>query len=164
MLILAFGLYLDWFPTMGYVEIWIDPVKSLHHLILPSITLALTYTALISRFTRSSMLEVMNLDYIRTARSKGLHERKVVLKHAFRNALLPVVTVIGLDFGILFGGAIVVEYIFAWPGLGRLILQGVMNRDYPVVMGGVLVFATLFMIINLVTDLLYTYIDPRIRY
>jgi len=164
MLILGFSLYFRWFPSMGYEDIWIDPAKSLHHMVLPAISLGLGFTAMISRFTRSAMLEVMNLDYVRTARSKGLKERKVILKHAFRNALLPVVTIIGLDFGYLFGGAIVVEQVFAWPGMGRLILQGVMNRDYPVVMGGVLVFAAIFMFVNLVTDLIYTYVDPRIRY
>lgn len=133
-------------------------------LILPSITLAAFSLAIIERMTRSSMLETLRQDYVRTARAKGLAERIVVYRHALRNALIPVVTVIGLQFGALFGGAILTETTFAWPGIGRLLVTAISARDYPVIQGVVLLFAVTFLVVNLVVDLLYGYIDPRIKY
>jgi peptide/nickel transport system permease protein len=133
-------------------------------LILPSITLAAFSLAIIERMTRSSMLETLRQDYVRTARAKGLAERIVVYRHALRNALIPVVTVIGLQFGALFGGAILTETTFAWPGIGRLLVTAISARDYPIIQGVVLLFAVTFLFVNLVVDLLYGYIDPRIKY
>jgi len=133
------------------------------HLLLPAVTLATVPMALVARISRSSMLEVLNLDYIRTARAKGLSEFVVILRHALRNAFLPIATVLGLNLGILLGGAVLTETIFAWPGLGRFVVTSLMARDYPAVQGCVLVFATLMVVINLMVDLLYFYLDPRIR-
>jgi peptide/nickel transport system permease protein len=120
--------------------------------------------AIIARVTRSSMLEVLRQDFIRTERAKGLSERTVIYKHAVRNAMVPVVTVIGLNFGLLLSGAILTETVFSWPGLGRLVVNSVYQRDYPLVVGCILIFAIVFVIVNLITDILYTYIDPRIKY
>lgn len=133
------------------------------HLILPTVTLAFWLIALLARVTRSEMLEVLNRDYVRTARAKGLRERKVITAHQLRNALPPIVTVMGLQFGGLLGGAVMTETVFAWPGVGTLILESISKRDYPVVMTGILVVAGLFILINLSLDLLYGYIDPRIK-
>ncbi|MCL5075505.1 MAG: ABC transporter permease [Chloroflexi bacterium] len=155
MLIIVFAVQLHWLPAAGG--------GSLKHLVLPGVTLGLWPTARISRVLRSSMLEVLGQDYVRTARGKGLRERSVILAHAMRNALLPVITVIGLSFGLILGGAIITETVFAWPGVGRLLLDAVYQRDYPLVQAIVLFFATIFLIINLVVDLLYAYLDPRIR-
>ncbi len=135
----------------------------LRHLVLPAVTLATVPLAVIARITRSSMLEVLHQDYIRTAQAKGLSRRKVVFKHALKNSLIPVVTVIGLEFGYLLGGAVLTETVFAWPGVGRWIVEAVSKRDFPVIQGGVLFIATLFMLVNLLVDMLYTYLDPRIR-
>src|SRR5579884_3823621 len=156
MLMLVFSVFLHLLPAGGY-----SGPKSL---ILPSVTLAAFSLAIIERMTRSSMLESLRQDYIRTARAKGLAERLVVFRHALRNALIPVVTVIGLQFGALFGGAILTETTFAWPGIGRLLVSAITARDYPVIQGVVLLFAVTFLLVNLVVDLLYGYIDPRIKY
>ncbi len=156
MLILLFGVILRWLPPSGY--------GSLSHLIMPAIALGTGLAATIARLTRSSMLEVIRQDYVRTARAKGLRERNVLFRHAFRNALIPVITVIGLQTGTLLGGAIITETIFAWPGAGRLLVQSIYNYDYPVVQTSVFIIATTFVLINLVIDLLYGSIDPRIRY
>ncbi|MFO7310963.1 MAG: ABC transporter permease [Bacillota bacterium] len=156
MLMLLFSLHLGWFPPAGH-ETW-------RHLVLPSITLGLSSAAIIARMTRSSMLEVLRQDYVRTARAKGVPERGVVLRHAFRNALIPVVTVMGLQFGNLLGGAVLTETVFAWPGIGRLMVGAITARDYPVVQGAVLTVAVGFILINLLVDVLYAYIDPTIRY
>jgi len=156
MLILIFGLHLGWFPISGS--------GSIKHLILPAISLGWINSAVISRLTRSSMLEVIRQDYITTARAKGLSERAVVYKHALRNALIPVVTIIGLRIPWLFGGAVITETIFAWPGMGRLIVNSVLNRDFPVVQGVVLIMAFIVMFANLAVDILYAFLDPRIRY
>jgi len=156
MLMLLFSLHLGWFPTAGSGT-W-------RHLVLPSITLGLSSAAIIARMTRSSMLEVLRQDYVRTARAKGVPERLVVLRHALRNALIPVVTVTGLQFGNLLGGAVLTETVFAWPGIGRLMVGAITARDYPVVQGSVLTVALGFILINLVVDVLYAYIDPTIRY
>lgn len=156
MLMLLFSIKLGWFPAVG--------AESAKHLVLPAITLGANSTAIIARMTRSSMLEVIRLDYIRTARAKGLTEKLVISRHALKNALIPVVTVIGLQTGTLMGGAVLTEIVFAWPGIGRLLVEAILSRDYPVVQGVVLVVATMFIFINLIVDILYSYLDPRIRY
>lgn len=155
-LILVFSLRLQVLPASGK--------GGLEHLILPATALGLGASALIARITRSSMLEVLRNDYIRTARAKGLRERPVILGHGLRNALIPVVTVVGLQFGALLGGAVLTETVFAWPGIGRHIVQAIGQRDYPTVRGGVLLVATTFVIINILLDVLYAYLDPRIKY
>jgi peptide/nickel transport system permease protein len=134
------------------------------HLILPGIALGTIPMAIIARMTRSSMLEVLRSDYIRTARAKGLNQLPVVYKHALKNALIPVVTVIGLQTGLLLGGAVLTETIFAWPGVGRYIFEAISFRDYPVIQSGILIIAVIFVLINLIVDLLYAFIDPRINY
>ena len=156
MLILLFGVALRWLPTSGFAG-WTS-------LVLPGITLAAFPTALVARLTRSSMLEILNRDYIRTGRAKGLAERSVVFRHALRNAAIPVLTVIGLQIGALLGGAVITESIFAWPGMGKLIVDAIFFRDFPVVQTVLILSATVFVVINLAVDLLYTVIDPRIRY
>jgi peptide/nickel transport system permease protein len=156
MLILLFGVALRWLPTSGFAS-WPS-------LVLPAVTLAAFPTALVARLTRSSMLEILNRDYIRTGRAKGLAERSVVLRHALRNAAIPVLTVIGLQIGSLLGGAVITESVFAWPGMGKLIVDAIFFRDFPVVQTVLILSATVFVAINLLVDLLYTVIDPRIRY
>ena len=136
----------------------------LAHLVMPAVTLAAASTAIVARLTRSSMLEVLGQDYIRTARSKGMVERAVVVRHGLWNALMPIVTVIGVQAGYLLGGAVLTETVFAWPGVGTLMVQGILARDFPLVQGCVLVIALAFALINLGVDLLYGYLDPRIRY
>lgn len=143
---------------------WKELFNLLHHLILPALVLATATTALIARITRSTMLEVLRLDYIRTARAKGVAERVVIYRHALKNAMIPVVTVIGLQFGVLLGGAILTETVFSWPGIGTLTLQAVGNNDLPLIQGVVILGATMFLLINLMVDLAYAYLDPRIRY
>jgi peptide/nickel transport system permease protein len=155
MLIFLFAIRLGWLPAAG--------AGSIQNLILPSITLAAPTTAIIARLTRSSLINVMGEDYIRTARSKGLTFRGVIFKHALRNSLIPVVTVIGLQFGNLIGGAVITETVFAWPGIGRFLVDSILARDFPIVQGFVLFLATGFVIINFLIDILYTMIDPRIR-
>ncbi len=153
---LLFSVQLGWLPSGG-IGTW-------KHLILPALTLGLATTALIARITRSSMLDVFGQDYITTARSKGLVERVVVYKHALKNALIPVVTVMGLQFGTLLGGAVLTETVFSWPGVGRLMVDSILARDYPVVQGAVLLLAVLFVMINLIVDIIYAFLDPRISY
>ena len=140
-----------------------DFIDALHHLVLPAVTLATVPMAIVARITRSSMLEVLNKDYVRTARAKGMGEAVVVLRHALRNAFLPIVTVLGLNLGLLLGGAVLTETIFSWPGLGRYVVDSLMARDYAAVQGCILVFAALMAVINLVVDLVYVLLDPRIR-
>ncbi len=156
MLQLLFSVHLGWLPSSG--------MGSWRHLILPAMTLGLATTALIARITRSSMLDVLGQDYINTARAKGLIERVVVYKHALKNALIPVVTVMGLQFGILLGGAVLTETVFSWPGIGRLLVDSILTRDYPVVQGAVMLLALLFVMINLMVDIIYALLDPRITY
>ena len=156
MLILLFSVQLGWLPTSGR--------GGLSHLIMPSVALGLSLTAMFARLTRSVMLEVLNLDYIRTARSKGLKERVVISKHAFKNALIPIVTVAGMQFGFLLGGTVIIETVFAWPGVGRLVVQAIFNRDYPLVQSIVLVLALIFVAVNFLVDMLYMYLDPQISY
>ena len=156
MLILLFAVKLDWLPATG--------AGSVKHLVLPGITLGLVTAGVIARQTRSSMLETLQQDYIVTARAKGLRERIILLRHALKNALIPVVTIIGLQFGHLLGGAVLVESVFSWPGMGRLLVDSIFTRDYPIIQGAVLIFAATFCLVNLGVDLLYGCIDPRIRY
>jgi peptide/nickel transport system permease protein/oligopeptide transport system permease protein len=156
MLIILFSIQLHVFPAAGAQ----DPLG----FVLPSITLAMFSLALVARQARSAMLEVLGQDYVRTARAKGAPMRTVLVKHALRNALLPVMTVIGLQFGALIGGAVLTETVFSWPGVGRLLVDSIFSRDYPVVQGVVLMLAFGFILVNLLVDLLYAYVDPRIRY
>lgn len=156
LLVLVFAVHLGWLPTAGR--------GGLAYLVLPALTLALHSGATIARITRASMLDVLQEDYIRTARSKGLSERFVVVRHGLRNALIPAVTIIGMQFGALLGGAIVVEIVFAWPGIGRLVVDAVKLRDYPVIQAAVLYMAVAFATANLAVDLLCAALDPRIRY
>jgi peptide/nickel transport system permease protein len=155
MLILVFSVQFHLLPSSGR--------GTLQHLILPAITLGLFTTARITRLTRSGMLEVLNQDYIRTARAKGVNDPPVVWKHALKNAAIPIVTIVGIELGTLLGGSVITETIFAWPGVGRLSVQAIANRDYPVVQAAVFLLATTFVVVNLVVDVVYTYLDPRIR-
>jgi len=155
LLILLLSLKGGWFPTSGRGD-WT-------HLVLPALTLGAFSMASIARLTRSALLEVLRADYVRTARAKGLKERVVVIKHALRNAAIPIVTITGLQFGTLLGGAVVTETVFAWPGIGRLAIQSIYNRDYPVVQCVVFLSALLFIVINLTVELIYGVLDPRIR-
>ncbi|MHB1133543.1 MAG: ABC transporter permease [Chloroflexota bacterium] len=163
LLILLFALVLGWLPPGGRIDPSQNLAMGVRSLILPSITLGLHMSATFTRFVRTAMLEVLHEDYVRTARAKGLAESSVVLGHALRSALVPVVTVVGLQFGRLLGGAVVVESVFAWPGVGRLIIQAVEQRDYSVVSAALLWLVMVFVIINLITDITYAYLDPRIR-
>jgi len=164
LLIFVFGVTLRWLPISGYVDPLEEPWDGLRSLALPAITLGLALAAVITRTLRSSMLEALSEDYIRTARAKGLTDGAVVRRHALRNALIPVVTVLGLQLGTLIGGAVITEYVFALPGVGRLVVDAVFARDYPLVQGVVLLIAVSFILSNLAVDLLYGWIDPRIRY
>ncbi|MGQ0571230.1 MAG: ABC transporter permease [Armatimonadota bacterium] len=166
----VFALRLGWFPAQGMFSVreqytglqhWIDVAR---HLTLPALTLAATHVALITRLTRANMIEVLREDFVRTARSKGLSERQVVLSHALRNAVLPVVTVVGLSFGFILSGAVLTETVFGWPGLGRLMFEAIFRRDYPVLLGMLVVVSMTVIIANLATDLVYSLIDPRIQY
>jgi peptide/nickel transport system permease protein len=164
MLILLFSLQLGWFPPSGRPDLAEDPVGHLKSLVLPAVTLAVGLATTIARFLRSSMLEVLDQDYVRTARAKGLKEQGVVVRHVLRNALIPVITVLGLHTGDLLSGAIIVESVFAWPGVGRLTVQAIGWRDYSLLLADVLYIVIAFMVINLLTDLAYAVIDPRIHY
>jgi len=155
MLVLFFGVTLRWLPTSGFDT----PL----HWILPSFSIGLSSTAIIMRMTRSSMLEVLRQDYIRTARAKGQKESKVIIKHALKNALIPVITVVGIEVGVLLGGAILTENIFSINGIGRYMVDSIQTRDYPVIQGGVLLIAALFTFVNLFVDIIYAYVDPRIK-
>ncbi len=163
-MIYFFAVTLGWLPTGGYVELTVDPLGWLRSMALPALALALTQIGLLSRMTRASMLDVLRQDFIRTARAKGLPNRIVIGKHALANVMIPVVTVIGLSVGILLGGAIVIEQVFSIPGVGRLIIGGILRRDFPVIQGGLLLTATIFVLVNLLVDVLYAVVDPRVRY
>jgi len=156
MLVVVFAVLLQWLPAGG--------TGSWKHVILPSVTLAAFVVAFIARMTRSSMLEALSQDYTTTARAKGLREQVVVVKHALRNALIPIITVVGLQFGLLLGGAVLTETVFAWPGLGRLIVDSILARDYPVIQGAILIFGLLYILVNLAVDVTYALVDPRIHY
>ena len=186
LLIYLFSVYLHWLPPSGRLSVDIGinfvPITgflvldgllrgqpnvtwdALVHLILPAVALGTIPMAVVARMTRSSMIEILNQDYVRTARAKGLSARTVILKHTLRNAMLPVVTVVGLSFGSLLGGAILTETIFSWPGIGAWVYDGILNRDYPIVQGGVILVALVFVLVNLFVDVLYGALDPRIQY
>jgi peptide/nickel transport system permease protein len=164
LLVLLFSLSLGWLPPTGYVPFGEDPGGFLRHLVLPVLALAVAPLATTMRMTRSSFLEQTSLEYVRTARAKGLGEGAVAWRHILRNALLPVVTVVGLQVGSMFAGAVLVEYIFSWPGLNALLLGSLGTRDYPMIQGVVLLAAVLFVAVNLLTDLCYAVVNPRIRY
>lgn len=164
LLILLFAVVLGWLPSGGYVDIGDDPVEHLKYMLLPSLTLGFSAAGLLARLVRSTMLDVLNDDFVRTAYAKGLGQRHVVLWHALRNALIPVMTVIGVSLAGMLGGAVVIETVFNIPGMGRLLVQSVTRRDFPVVQGAVLVVAAVQVLVMLLIDVLYVYVDPRVRY
>jgi peptide/nickel transport system permease protein len=163
-LIIGASYLFQWLPALIYVSVWSDPWVNLQQMFLPVLSLALGLSAVVVRMTRSSMLEVLGQDFVRVARAKGLSTRAVLLRHALRNALIPIVTVLGLQTGFLLGGVVITEQIFGLPGLGWTLLNGVYQRDYPVVQATVMLFSATFVVVNLIVDLLYTWLDPRIRY
>ncbi len=163
-LIFVFSVKLGWLPTGGYVPLAKDPVGFVKHLALPGVTLGLVHAAVIARITRSSMVEVLRQEYVQAARAKGLRERTVVFRHAFRNALLPVITILGISTGELLAGSVITETVFNLPGVGRLIIDAVRRRDYPVVQGGILFITFSYLLVNLIVDLVYAWVNPRIRY
>jgi peptide/nickel transport system permease protein len=164
LLILFFGVSLQLLPSSGAVSVFADPLQALRHLVLPTVTLGTALAAATMRMTRAAVLETLQQDYMRTATAKGLPARTVIYKHGLRNALLPVITLVGIQMGQLLGGVVVTETVFALPGLGKLTVDAIFARDYPIMQGTVLLMGALFVVINLVTDLLYCVLDPRIRY
>lgn len=164
LLILLFAVTLGWFSAGGYTSITQDPIEHFRGMVLPSFSLGFSAAAIQARLVRSSMLDVLNEDYVRTARAKGLAFREVVTRHALRNALIPSVTMIGYSIGGLLGGAVVTETVFTLPGMGRLVVQSVARRDFPIIQGAVMLIATFYVLVNLAVDMLYVYIDPRIRF
>lgn len=164
LLILLFSLVLGWVPPSGFVPITDDPLGNLKLMILPAITMGTALAAVLTRMTRSSMLEVLSQDYIRTARAKGLEDRRVILVHALKNSLIPVVTIAGLQTGRQLGGAVIVESIFSIPGLGRLLIDSIFTRDYPMIQGAILFITVVVLVTNLLVDLAYSFLDPRIKY
>jgi ABC-type dipeptide/oligopeptide/nickel transport system permease component len=155
LLIIVFAVHLQWLPAAG--------AESLSSLILPTFTLGVFSVALVSRMTRTNMLDVLDQDYVRAAEAKGVRDRVVIYKHALRNAFIPVLTVIGLQFGNLLGGAVLTETVFGWPGIGRLLVDSIFSRDFPMVQGIVFTYALMFIVVNMITDLLYMVVDPRVR-
>jgi peptide/nickel transport system permease protein len=164
MLIVLFGVHLGWLPTGGFVPLSEDPVGWVRSMTLPALTLAFTQMGVIARMTRSSMLDALGQDYIRTAKAKGLGFGQIVFVHALRNALIPIVTVIGVMTGVLIGGAVVIETVYSLPGVGRLIVGAIQRRDYPIIQGGLLMTAAIFVFVNIVVDVLYGLLDPRVRH
>jgi peptide/nickel transport system permease protein len=162
-LIWVFSVYLGWFPTMGYVAPWSDFREGLWRLVLPAITLGTFFSGLVARIIRSSLLEVLDQDYVKAARARGVRQAALVYKHAMANALIPVVTVIGLQFGTLLGGAVLTETVFAIPGMGRLSVAAILNRDYAVVQGAILLGVVSVVVVNLLVDIAYAFLNPRIR-
>jgi peptide/nickel transport system permease protein len=163
MLILFLAQFLGWLPSMGYTPLFKNPLDALAHLIMPAITLGTAMAASLTRFTRSEMLEELRQDYVRTARAKGLRGRVVLLKHVLKNSLIPTITIIGLQIAGLLDGAVITETVFAWPGIGRLAVQAVLERDYPLIQGIVLFAAVIFVVMNLLVDITYRLLDPRVR-
>lgn len=155
-MIMIFSIGLQWLPAGG-IGTW-------KHAVLPSVTVGLLMVAFIARMTRASMLEALNQDYINTARAKGLFSRTIIIKHALKNALIPVITVVGIQFGTLLGGAVLAETVFAWPGTGRLLVDSILSRDYPVIQGTILTFGLMYVLVNIMVDMAYSIVDPRIRY
>ncbi|RYE08665.1 MAG: ABC transporter permease [Hyphomicrobiales bacterium] len=162
-LIILFGVTLGWLPTGGFVPITEDFIGWVRYMTLPALTLAFTQMGVIARMTRSSMLDVLDQDFVRTARAKGMRRGTVIFKHALRNALVPIVTVVGVTAGVLLSGAVVIETVFSLPGVGRLIVGSIQRRDFPVIQGGLLVTASIFVFVNIVVDMLYGWLDPRVR-
>jgi peptide/nickel transport system permease protein len=158
------AIWLRWIPPIGFAPIWVDPVRNLSQLLLPALIIGARLAAVSMRMTRSSLLEVLRQDYIRTAWAKGLRERVIIVKHAFKNAFIPVVTIVGQQFSVLLGGTVIVEFIFLQPGVGSLMLDAVVLRDYTLIQGAVLFFAAVTVVMNLLVDLSYAWLDPRIRY
>ena len=163
LLIMLFSLKLGWLPPSGHIRFLDDPGGNLRLMVMPALTIGTAFAALVMRQTRASMLQVLSMDYIRTARAKGLSERLVLIRHALRNALIPIVTVIGLQIGALLGGAVVTETVFALPGLGRMLVDGIFQRDFPVIQGAILFIVIAVFAVNLLTDLLYRAFDPRVK-
>jgi peptide/nickel transport system permease protein len=164
LMILLFAVHLGWLPTGGYIPLWQDPIGWLRTSTMPALSLALLQMGLLARITRSTMLEVLRQDYIRTARAKGLPGRIVVVKHALTNALIPITTVVGIIISLSISGAVVTESLFSIPGMGQLLTQAVLNRDYPMVQGGLLLTTTFLVIVNILVDIAYAILDPRVRY
>lgn len=164
LLILFFSVRLRWLPSGGYVPLTEDPIQHWKAMIMPAFALGFSSAALLARMVRSTMLEVLREDYVRTAFAKGIGSRQVVVRHALRNALIPVITVIGASMGALLGGAVVTELVFTIPGMGRLVVQSISRRDFPVIQGAVMIIAGIYVLVNLLVDILYVYIDPRVRY
>jgi peptide/nickel transport system permease protein len=164
LMIILFAVDLGWLPSGGYVPLWDNPLSWLAGMTMPAVSLALLLAGLLARITRSTMLEVLRQDYIRTARAKGLPRRLVVVKHALANALIPIVTVIGIIVSLLISGAVVTETLFSIPGIGQLLTQAVLNRDYPMVQGGLLIVTALLVLVNIGVDVVYAFLDPRVRY
>jgi peptide/nickel transport system permease protein len=164
LLIFAFAVNLEWLPVQGYVPISKGFKPFIESIILPTLALGMIYIALIARMTRASVLEVLSEDYIRTAHAKGLAPERVLLGHALKNAAVPIVTTIGIGVALLIGGVVVTESVFAIPGLGRLTVDAILRRDYPIIQGVILVFSGVYVLINLAVDIIYTLLDPRIRY
>lgn len=164
LLILVLSLFFSYYPPVGYVGFFEDPLKNFKIMLLPALVLGTGMAGAVMRMTRSSILEVLRQDFIRTIRAKGANERIVIFRHALRNAMIPILTIIGMQIGYLLGGAVIIEKIFSLPGLGQLVLTAINQRDFPVVQGAILFIAIIFVTINLIVDLLYTYLDPRISY
>jgi peptide/nickel transport system permease protein len=162
-LIQVFAVGQGWFPASGYGGPDTSFLDRLHHLVLPAVALGVVNSALITRFTRAAMLDVLGDDYVRTARAKGAGEGRVILKHALKNALIPIITVIGLSIALLVAGAVVTETVFGLPGIGNLVVSAVLRRDYPVIQGTLLVVAAIYVLINFIVDMLYILVDPRVR-
>jgi peptide/nickel transport system permease protein len=163
LLVLVFSFWLHWVPPSGYTAITLNPIQSVHFLVLPAITLGIYLSGILIRFVRASTLDVLGKDYVRTARAKGLSSRVVIGRHVLKNALIPIVTVVGLQFGGILGGVVIVETVFQWPGLGSLHVTSILTRDYTVVQAVILLTVVTYMVVNLLTDVLYTYLDPRVR-
>ncbi|CAM5795203.1 MULTISPECIES: ABC transporter permease [Brevibacillus] len=164
LLLLGLSLYFNWFPPIDVVHFWDDPAEAFKVFILPAVTMGIVVAAGVMRMTRSAFMETMDKDFIRTARAKGNSQWTVVMGHALRNSSIPIVTIAGMQIGYLLGGSVIVEQLFSIPGLGQYVLDGIYQRDYPVVQGGVLFVALVFVLVNLIIDLIYTWIDPRIKY
>jgi len=164
LLILLFSLYQGWLPPGGHVGLTVDPLGNLRYLVMPAIVLAVQIAGVVTRTVRSSVLEVLAQDYVRTARGKGLGERPVFYRHALKNALIPVTTVVGLQLGALLGGAVITETIFSWPGIGKFLVDAIFSRDFPIVQGIVLLVTVFFILANLAVDVAYVYLDPRVTY
>jgi len=163
-LIFLFSVRLGWFPVGGFVPVTENPLDFLKHLVLPAVSMGLGSAGILARFTRTSMLEVLRMDYIGTARAKGLREIVVLLRHALKNALIPIITMVGISFGDMLGGAVISELVFNMPGVGRMVLDAVKRRDYPLIQGGIFVVTATYLMVNLLVDLLYAWADPQIRF